>query len=210
MSKHEQDQIASTLRLSEALDGSSVSVAELSQQLEREFDALSSISSLKNVGVTVPSVKIGETREQMLNLVIQILEVEYAKVLVEAKHAQALYEDEMKHHSEVEGKPTGYYFPFVRARKSPGSKTLRDGFSISMEWRKYFRAGPVNQKKTLSKSISRRGKDGKYQTYLFKGASEWEKELIEQTESHLYDLRNIMKRISSIKRSVVATRDRFT
>ena len=61
----------------------------------------------------------------------------------------------------------------------------------------------------MSKSLSRRKNDEKFHGHLFKNATDWEKEIIGITEDQLHELRELMKKISTAKRSIVAIRDRY-
>lgn len=202
----EPDQLSSNL--TDAITEVIGAMEALEGKLDDQLETLTSIGDTKNVGVNIPRLAIGESRVKAFDLIIKILQVEYTKVLVEAKHEQAMYDDEIKSRSEDE-KPKGFYFPVVRARKANGSLTLKDGFSISMEWRQFFRVGPIGSQKTMSKSLSRRKNDEKFHGHLFKNATDWEKEIIGITEDQLHELRELMKKISTAKRSIVAIRDRY-
>ncbi len=201
------DQI--TAQLASTLETSTQSMADLEKTLDSQLNALLTLGAKKNVGVDIPRLYLSESRKKTFELIVKLLQVEYAKLLIEAKHEQALYDEEMKSRSEVD-KPKGFYFPVVRAQKNKNCETIRDGFTISTEWRRYFRVGPVGNQKTMSKSLSRRKSDSRFHLHLFKNAAEWEKEIIDLTEEQLHELRELMKRISTAKRTIVAIRDRYT
>jgi len=195
--------------LGEAISRTQDAMLALDAELAKQMDTLARLGEEKNIGLNIPRLDIEESRQTALDIILKLLQAEYAKVLIEAKHEQAMYDDEIKKRAEDE-KPKGFYFPVIRARKPKGVQSIKDGFKISMEWRQFFRVGPIGSQKTMSKSLSRRKNDEKFHSHLFKSATPWEKEVIGITEDQLHELRELMKKISAVKRSVTAIRDRHS
>ncbi|WP_304526849.1 conjugative transfer protein MobI(A/C) [Halomonas sp. I5-271120] len=182
------------------------SMDRLRTMCREERRALIESGQKKDIGEDVDRESMDRTRESAISLAISILEMEYARALVEAKHEESIYNSEFRR-SSSDDKPTGFYAPIVRPKKLPKYESVHDGFSISIEWRQYFKGGPEGAKKTMSKTITKRKDHTRYHLHLFKKASEWEKELIGMTEEQLSSIKDRMKRVSELKRKMIALMD---